>query len=619
MRKVTPGTSPNPTQPRPPEGSGRTLRSATTRQASSALSEVQPSKAPAPRTRADPDVEANANPSAQEEDFLSTDSETTALFVIAGALDKLIGKSQMPEPVKGKLRRLSRYASKMGVKEAKQEIVQITMNDVRDIRKVLLADLSGKHEALESKLSHIAENQAQILKATDVLTKKTEGIDAAAKGIVDKVTEVNDATVQIASTTKSYKDALLTQPGQPYDSMVDLKIKDDLDRKARQILVDVHGDDIMGRSLGEIKKKAAEVIAELDDTHDRPVQVEVETVTTTRTKALLLQMNSKQAADRLRHPFIESKFTAKFAKDSIFVDRLYNIIVPRTPVIFDPKSAIHLRELEECNSLDKYSVKKARWIKPANRRRDGQTHAYAILSLASPATANLLIRKGITICGATTQPSKLKHEPMQCLRCRCWGHLIAQCQNPEVCGACGEEHNTNDCDNPHKRYCASCKNDTHANWDRGCPEFIRRCEIHNSRFPENNLPFFPTDESWTLTTRPEKIPLENRFPQRYAVNPIPVKAAPRRTQQQNQPRNKTKRQNNQVAAPKGNARSGENNTIIKYFARPQQNTASGSGSREEGEPPGSNYLDEPANSENYVVEHLIGDTAPRRISGWSSD
>jgi hypothetical protein len=617
MRKATPGTSPNPTQPRPPEGSGRKLRSDTARQASSTPSEAQPSKASAPRTRTVPNDVAKVNPSAQGDDLLSTDSETTALFVIAGALDRLINNNQMSEHVMGALRRLSRYASKMGVKEAKQEVVQVSMSDVREIRKVLLTDISGKYEALENKITQLAENQAQILKATDSLAKKTDGIDAAAKGIVDKVTEVNDATVQIASTTKSYKDVLLAQPNQPYGSMVDLKIKDDLDRKAKQILVEVLSDDLTGKSLSEIEKKATEVIAELDDAHDRPEHVEIEAVSTTRTKAILLQLNSKQAANWLRDPFIESKFTAKFAKDSLFIDRLYNIIVPRTPVIFDPKSAIHLRELEECNNLDANSVKKARWIKPANRRREGQTHAYAILSLASPSTANRLIRNGITICGASTQPSKLKHEPMQCLRCRGWGHLIAQCQNLEVCGACGEEHNTSDCDNSHKRYCASCKIDTHASWDRGCPEFIRRCEIHNSRYPENNLPFFPTDEGWTLTTRPDKIPVEDRFPQRYAVNSIPVKAAPRRTQQQTQTRNKPKRQHNQAAAPKGNARNGENNTIIKYFTRPQQNTASGSGSREEGEPPGPSYLDEPANSENYVVEQLIGDAAPRHIPGWS--
>jgi hypothetical protein len=615
--------SPSTSQPRPPEGSNRTLRSGTAsaRLASSTPTEASTYKAPAPRSKATQNATASANLEAEEEDedLYDTDSESSALFIIANQVTKLLDNYNLPEVIEGKLRFLARYATKMGVREGKQDTIQASIGDLREIRKSLILELSGKFDAFEDKLSHVEESQAQILKATVSLTKKTEGIDAAAKGIVDKVTEVNAATTQIACTTKTYKDALLVQPSQTIDTMVDLRIKDDLERKAKQVLVEVLSDDLKGKSLAEIKLRATDAIAELDDDQDRPEQVVVEVVTATRTKALLLQMNTKQAANWLRNPLTESQFMPKFAKDSFFVNRTYNIIVPRTPIIFDPKNEQHLREIEEGNNLDPKSVKKARWIKPENRRREGQTHAYAILSLTTPATANLLIRKGITICGAKTLPTKLKHEPMQCLRCRCWGHLIAQCQNPEACGACGDGHSTSDCNNPQKRYCISCRNGTHSSWDRGCPEFIRRCETINNRYPENNLPFFPTDEDWTLTTRPDKIPRENRFPQRYAVNPIPARAAPRRAQQQNQARNKAKHQNNAAASSKGKARGGESNTntIIKYFSRSQPNVPEGSNAREEGEPPGSHYLDEPANSEIYAVEQLLGDAAPRHIPGWS--
>ena len=293
--------------------------------------------------------------------------------------------------------------------------------------------------------------------------------------------------------------------------------------------------------------------------------------------------------------------------------------MPRTPITFDPKSETHLRELEEANNLDSRSIKKARWIKPVNRRREGQTHAYAIISLASPSSANHLIRKGITICGAKTIPSKLKHEPMQCLRCRGWGHVIAQCLNTfDTCGACGGEHSTNDCNNPHLCYCVSCKNSTHASWDRGCPEFIRRRELYNNRFPENNLHFFPTEEEWTLTTRPDKILFEDCFPQQYTVNSLPMKTAPRCTQQQGQPRNKSKCQNARTASPKGNSQSGSNNnTIDRYFSNSQPNAAAGSDAREEGEPSGPSYLDEPTSNERDLVEQLIGDNMPPgSIPGW---
>jgi hypothetical protein len=528
----------------------------------------------------------------------------------------------MPEHIKGKLSNLSRYASKAGVKEGKKEIVQISIEDVRDMRKKFLADLSGNYAALEGKIASIAANQEQILKVTDSLTKNAEGISTAAKGIEDKVAKVNDATAQFASTTRTYRDALAAQPNHPPTTMIDLKLKDDLARREKQILVVTPSDALGGKSLTEIKSKAEEAIAEMEDVRDRPEKVEVETVSITHSKAILLQLCSKEAAEWLRDPLIETKFTAKFAKDSLFIDRSYNIIVPRTPITFDPSNTEHLRELEECNNLDTNTIKKARWIKPVNRRREGQAHAYATLTLASPTTANDLIRNGIRICRVKTQPSKLKREPLQCLRCRGWGHIAAQCLNDcDTCGACGEQHSTNDCNNPNIRFCVSCMVDTHASWDRGCPEFIWRCEIYNGRYPENNLPFFPTNEEWTLTTRPDKIPLENRFPQRYAVNNIPSKSAPRRTQQQNQKRTKPKRQNARAAPTKGSAQNGDANTIDKYFPSSQTNAVASSSTREEGEPSGPSWRDEPANNEGNFIEQLIGDTLattpPLRIPGWS--
>lgn len=616
MSRAPPKTSQNPPNPtQPPDTSGPTRRSSRlASQSASPSAETQLGRPAATRRRPVQSATATANPSAQEveeEDTPSTDSEATALFIIAEALDKLLSRNSLPDHISTKLRNLSRYASKAGVKECKKEIVQISMEHVRDMRKDFMADLSSNYATLEDKLSSLVAKQEQILKATDTLTKNTEGINMAAKGIEDKVTKVNDATTQIASTTKTYRDALRAQPSQPLGTMVDLRLKDDLERKAKQILVVVHGDALSGKSLMEIQSKAEEAIAEMADELDRPDKVEIETVSTTRTKAILLQLSTKQAADWLRDPFIESKFTAKFAKDSMFVDRLYSIIVPRTPITFDPQAVSHLREVEESNNLDPRTIKKARWIKPINRRREGQTHAYAVLSLTAPSTANQLIRKGITICGVKTTPFKMKHEPLQCMRCRRWGHIAAQCLDTvDTCGACGEGHSTNNCNNPHSRFCAVCMDNTHTSWDRSCPEFTRRREIYNNKHPENNLPFFPTSEEWTLTTRPDKIPFEDRFPQRFTVNDIPAKVVPRRPQQQSHPRNRSKRHNNHnnhAAPTKNNAPNGDTNTIDRYFTNTQPTATTGRNTGEEDELPGPSYRDEPANSES-IVERLIGDS-----------
>ena len=517
------------------------------------------------------------------------------------------------------LGKISRFSRKSGVKGSKAETIQVTIEDVRAIRKDLLADFSAWQSTIEEKMGNLASSQQQILKATETITKEAIGINAAAKDIEHKVTKVNATTDQIANTTKTYKEALITQSSKFAGTTADLKLADSVERKAKQILVDIHSDDLVGKSLSEIRDKANSAIEGIDDPLDRPEKVEVLTVTTMRNKAILLQLNSKQAAVWLRDPANEANFAAKFAKDSFFVDRNYNIIVPRTPIIFDLKNDAHIREVEEANNLDLNSIRKARWIKPAARRREGQTHAYAILTITSLSAANQLIRGGITICGTNSSPTKLKHEPMQCLRCRGWGHFVAQCLNEnETCGACGEDHSTKDCNNTSKRFCVSCKSNMHASWDRNCPEFTRRCQEYNDKFPENKLPFFPTDEEWTLTPRPDRIPANDRFLARYAVNSLPTAAMSKRPQQQNQARSKDKRQGKQAVTTKQITQVDDTNSIEKYFTRSQPSASSSGTARKVGELLGPGYAEEPADGVDiYQLVQQHGNTIPASILGWN--
>ena len=166
-----------------------------------------------------------------------------------------------------------------------------------------------------------------------------------------------------------------------------------------------------------------------------------------------------------------------------------------------------------------------RWIKPIIRRRAGQTKAHATITLTSADTANKIIRDGIDICGARARAERVKQEPLQCLKCRGWEHKAESCEaQADICGTCGDSHRTGACVNKNKLFCVSCQNDTHASWDRTCPEFRRRCAIYDERYPENNMVYFPTDQDWTLTSKPNRIPLEERFPARFAVNSLPVTA-----------------------------------------------------------------------------------------------
>lgn len=546
--------------------------------------------------------------------------EATALFIISQRLKKLVDEYELPDELERILLKLSRFAGKNGIKAGKKEILQVCVEDVRELRQDLVDEISTNYKTLEAKLADLASSQDQILKVTNAITKEAEGLNKAAKKIEHEVTKVTDTTDQIATTTKSYKDAVLANPNAPPGSMANLRILDDLERKAKQILVEVHGDTLSGKSLTEIRDKANKAISEIDadgddqDDQDDPLgKVEVDFVTKIRGEAILLQLNSKLSADWLRDPIIESKFIEKFANDSYFVDRKYSIIVPRTPITFEPENEANLRELEEGNNLGPHEIVKAKWIKPVNKRREGQTHAYATIVLNSPVIANLLIRKGIQIHGVRTRPTKMTKQPTQCMRCRYWGHLAYQCLNAkEACGGCGEEHSTSNCNNPQKRYCVSCKSSTHASWDRNCPEFIRRRDSMNEKYPENNLPFFPTDEEWTLTTRSDNIPLENRFPKQYAVNILPPSTTAKHLRPQTH--NKPKRQGKQGTQPGQGPQGNGTNPIEKYFTRPHLNSTQNSSSAGSGDTPVPAHQNHPNTT---PPAQTSGNAPPGNNPGWN--
>jgi hypothetical protein len=242
---------------------------------------------------------------------------------------------------------------------------------------------------------------------------------------------------------------------------------------------------------------------------EEPKASKAEVIFKTRRGALLLILNRKETAKWIKQPGIEEFFTKSFLEGSHISERKYNLIIPGVPVALNLKDKEHLRELEEVNSLCKYEILKAKWIKPIERRKLGQTHTYAIFMLSSVNSANRLIRDSLIIFNLRVRPTKQKHKPVQCMICRKWGHFTNECQaDKDTCGTCGEPHRTNVCPNKGKVYCVTYKDNTHASWDRNCPEFNCRCTNHNEKNPENAMPYLPTDHNWTLTARPDRIPLD---------------------------------------------------------------------------------------------------------------
>ena len=471
------------------------------------------------------EAKENTAENSKEEAPDNDKQEPTTLQTISKAINVIIEKAKLEKKVKTLLEVLVKFIRDMEEKEKKRAGNIARQSEVSILHKAIKQDLAKLHEVLAKQIDGILDTASVTLKTTEKVLSGVQELKEENKEIVNRVGKVNDAADKIADTTQSYRDALAKSPAVNNRSNLDPKVLGDMERKAHQILIDVYDDEdnnILSKSLTEIIAKANTAIGKIGD-GDKPAEIHVETVLQTRKGALVLTLNSREAVSWLRSPEHEMAFTEEFSKGSHIRERSYNLIAPRVPITFEPENKEHLREIEVVNSLDEHLIRKARWIKPTARRRVGQTHAYAILTVTSAEDANILIRDGLIMFGARVRPTKQKAEPIQCMKCRRWGHFAGECQASEdTCGTCAGQHRTNVC---HKRdfpRCVTCETTDHASWDRNCPEFIRRCYLVDERNPENSMQYFPTEQDWTQAVRSDRIPLDERFPGKFAVNNLPI-------------------------------------------------------------------------------------------------
>lgn len=438
-------------------------------------------------------------------------------------LEQLLVKHSPPGQIKSAIEEVI-VTAKKAAKEESTTRMHGPCEAVKSIRDSLKADILLVQNSLELKISELQNGQRKILSTADSLSKSTESLRSSTRELESKVVKVNDTTDKIANTTMSYREAILANPSSQNRSNADPKVLSGMDKKARQLLIGFDSlldNTTRGTCLLELRNKANDIVANLD-IPARPKEVLIVDVARTRDSSLLLLLDSKESADWLREMDVEDKFLDKFAPGAFFRSRKFNILLRWVPITFEPSDRKHHREIEEANKLPDHSIQSFRWIKPIIRRRAGQTRAHAVITVTSADVANLIIKEGITIHGARPKAEKTKQEPIQCLKCRGWEHKAQDClETSDTCGTCGGNHRTNACDSKDNIYCVSCKNNDHASWDRSCPEFRRRCIIYDERHPENKMVYFPTEQDWTLTTRPDRIPLEERFPRDLAVNSHP--------------------------------------------------------------------------------------------------
>jgi hypothetical protein len=385
---------------------------------------------------------------------------------------------------------------------------------------------------LSGSLKDAMADQCKAMTPPEAVAEAVAMLKQVASDMSKTIGEATTATTQINDTTFSYKQALLqaapqaTQTHQTYHmqertTYPDPRILRDMDRRAKQILIDTIDPEVVNLSLAELKEKVRTSIASVTNPPP-PQNVEILEVSKLKKGGITVLFGSKEIIDWMKDRDPEFGFLSAFSRDAELSKRSYLVLVPRVPLTFDPSNDTHLREVEEANALPTGVIQKARWIKPIYRRAPGQRAAHAIFTLDEITVANRCIRDGIYVCGLRIRPSRLKHEPLQCMKCRKWGHFANVCSaEVDTCGTCGGEHRTKECTRSNKIHCVSCNSDSHPSWDRDCPEFLQRRVQYDENYPENGLTYFPTGEDWTLTPQPSKIPFADKFPKMFNIAALP--------------------------------------------------------------------------------------------------
>lgn len=338
------------------------------------------------------------------------------------------------------------------------------------------------------------ELSAQIASTT---TKALHEIRTAATSLTSTSTELN-ATAEALRKVKTASPS--TTPPDNVDERAEAR---ELIR-ARQILVDIEHEGgkhpLPELSQAALIDKANDAISTMEGS-DGFVFVGVDRLSN---GGIVYEMNNEKATEWIREEKNATTFGQLLDETAQIIPRSFPLVVPFVPLTFNPDNEADLREVEETNQLPGGSIKRARYVKPADRRRPDQRMGHVIFVFSNAKVANKVIKEGLIVCHKRlTRVEKCKKEPIRCLKCQGYGHIAAQCIfEHDICGTCAEHHRTANCTRQNHPYCTACDTEGHASWSRDCPVFTEKCLAMDRRHRENLMPYFPTEESWTRRLTP---------------------------------------------------------------------------------------------------------------------
>jgi len=234
----------------------------------STRSSTQSRRSAAPVMAPIPEPGPTQAPSKIAENQSAPSPERTPLQEISHSIAVIITELKLEGKTKELLERVITFAKEAEAKEKMHEDPSWTYVMLKAIK----TEVSTAYTSITTQLNSIQDTANESLSASDKLQKEVEAIKSSSFEMDRKVGKITDTADKIAVTTSSYRDTVLSKPAHPLRADSDPKISGDLDRKAKQILVEIwdkEGADILAKSLTEIKDKANEAITSIKDCRER--------------------------------------------------------------------------------------------------------------------------------------------------------------------------------------------------------------------------------------------------------------------------------------------------------------------------------------------------------------
>ena len=401
-----------------------------------------------------------------------------------------------------------------------EKIIQGFTDKISDLAKTTVEALTvDLHDRFERQIQSISETIQTHTALTENLTTLTENLQ--------QTQERFENTQQSLTNNRTYSQVAASAPNTnqlaPQVSLTQVQIRNREAIKKKQVLIDFAQTadldlDFMDQDTLARKVNDAINVAWATTPDAELTRPKIKDVTLMRNGGLLLEFDSEQSANWLKRDEISKRVLDNIGSGARIKNRSYQVIVQFVPVSFKPDDDAQLRSVESVNGLDPTSILKAEWIKKPEDRKLNQRVATLRLYLKDAKTANEILLSGAHIHGKKTSPKKPKKEPIRCLRCQRFGHERRDCKSETPkCALCSNHHETNECQAPKElKRCANCLG-PHPAYDRDCPRFWEKCRQTDSRCPENNLAFYPTDaQNWSWATLEQDVradpPPNNRLP-----------------------------------------------------------------------------------------------------------